>query len=101
MKQVDDQIELHLFYDYFKIGIPKRDNFKICHLEMDVPSEIKINGKLDHSLSGGMERTYMEHSFIFHLIAEVDTFSIMNAVEANTKLIPRPIKTINLMKRLY
>ena len=58
LKKVDNQIELHLLYDYYEIGEPKRDNFKLCNLEMNTPTEIKINGKLDHSLSSGRERTY-------------------------------------------
>ncbi|MCB0501632.1 MAG: hypothetical protein KDD32_03050 [Bacteroidetes bacterium] len=101
-KLVDDQIELHLRYDYYEVGQPKRDNFKLCVLEKDVPVEIKINGKLDHSLSSGRARTYKEHHYIFHLLGNTDNFEIQhNSRPTFRKTIPAPLKVIDLMKRLY
>ncbi|RZT00150.1 hypothetical protein [Aquimarina brevivitae] len=102
LKKVKEQIELHLLYDYYEIGAPKRDNFKICNLEINQPIAIKINGKLDHSLSSGRERSYKEHSYIFHLLGYANTFSwVREPFEGDVKSIPEPIKTVDLMKELY
>lgn len=102
LKIVNGQIELHLFYDLFEIGEPKRENFKLCNLEMNIPIEIKINGKLDHSLSSGRERSYKEHCYIFHLIGETDEFELTREpFRGSVKQIPKPLKTVDLMKDLY
>jgi len=102
LKKVDEQIELHLLYDYYEIGEPKRENFKLCNLEMNTPIEIKINGKLDHSLSSGRERTYKEHCYIFHLIGETDAFELVRPpFKGSIKNIPKPLKTVDLIKKLY
>jgi hypothetical protein len=102
LKKVDNQIELHLLYDYYEIGEPKRENFKLCNLEMNTPIEIKINGKLDHSLSSGRKRTYKEHCYIFHLIGETDAFELVRTpFKGSIKKIAKPLKTVDLMKKLY
>jgi hypothetical protein len=102
LKKVDKQIELHLLYDYYEIGEPKRENFKLCNLEMNTSIEIKINGKLDHSLSSGRERTYKEHCYIFHLIGETDAFELVRApFNGSIKKIPKPLKKVDLMRKLY
>lgn len=102
LKKVDKQIELHLLYDYYEIGEPKRENFKLCNLEMNTPIEIKINGKLDHSLSSGRERTYKEHCYIFHLIGETDAFELVREpFKGSIKKIPKPSKKVDLMRKLY
>jgi hypothetical protein len=102
LKKVDKQIELHLLYDYYEIGEPKRENFKLCNLEMNTPIEIKINGKLDHSLSSGRKRTYKEHCYIFHLIGETDAFELVRTpFKGSIKKIAKPLKTVDLMKKLY
>ncbi|MDG1398403.1 MAG: hypothetical protein P8P88_08450 [Polaribacter sp.] len=102
LKKVDNHIELYLLYDYYEIGEPKRDNFKLCNLEMNTPTEIKINGKLDHSLSSGRERTYKEHCYIFHLIGETDEFELARIpFKGSIKQIPNPIKKVDLMRKLY
>lgn len=100
-KVVRDVIELHLEYDYYEIGQPKRDNFKLCDLTYNVPVEIKINGKLDHSLSSGRERTFKENSYIVELIGTTRTIALAPSPLAIQKPIPKPHKTINLMKTLY
>jgi hypothetical protein len=102
LKKVDNQIELHLLYDYYEIGEPKRENFKLCNLEMNTSIEIKINGKLDHSLSSGQERTYKEHCYIFHLIGETDEFELARTpFKGSIKQIPKPSKKVDLMRKLY
>jgi hypothetical protein len=102
LKKVDNQIELHLLYDYYEIGEPKRENFKLCNLEMNIPIEIKINGKLDHSLSSGRERSFKEHCYIFHLIGEANEFELARPpFKGSIKQIPKALKTVDLMKELY
>lgn len=102
LKKNEDQIELHLLYDLYEIGEPKRENFKLCNLEVGVPLEIKINGKLDHSMSRGRERSYKEHCYIFYLIGETDEFELAREPFAGiVKSIPEPIKKVDLMKELY
>jgi hypothetical protein len=102
LKRVDNQIELHLQYDLYEIGEPKRENFKLCNLEINTPIEIKINGKLDHSLSSGRERSYKEHCYIFHLIGETAEFELVKEpFNGSIKQIPKALKTVNLMKKLY
>ncbi|GEM_PF-1090476 len=102
LSKIKDSVELHLFYDYFEIGEPKRHNFKLCELKIGVPVEIKINGKLDHSLSGRRGRTFKEHCYIFHLLGKTDTFELKREpYKEKIKQIPKPEKTINLMKELY
>jgi len=102
LKKENNQIELHLLYDLFEIGEPKRENFKLCNLKLNTPIEIKINGKLDHSYSKGRERTYKEHCYIFHLLGECNEFELVRTpFKCLKKQIPTPIKTIDLMKELY
>lgn len=102
LKKFDNQIELHLLYDLYEIGEPKRENFKLCNLEIGIPIEIKINGKLDHSFSRRGERLYKEHCYIFHLIGEVDEIELAREpFIGSVKQIPEPIKTVDLMKELF
>ena len=102
LKRINNQIELHLLYDLYEIGEPKRENFKLCNLEMNTPIEVKINGKLDYSMSRGRERSYKEHCYIFHLIGETDEFELAREpFKGSVKQIPKPLKTVDLMKELY
>lgn len=97
-----DIIELHLKYNHYEIGEPSRDNFKLCNLEQNVPVEIKINGKNDHSLSSGTARTFKEHHYIFHFIGEVNAIELRKeSLKGMAKVIPTPKKVIDLMKDLY
>ena len=90
---------IDLDYDEFKLGKPRRDNFTICTLEKNVPTEIKINGKLDMSLFGRRERTYHEINIIFNYLGTAN-YVTETSVPFNKK-IPSPSKTINLLKTLY
>lgn len=102
LQKKGNQIELHLLYNYYVIGEPKRENFKLCNLKLGRPIEIKINGKLDHSMSSRRERSYKEHCYIFHLIGETDEFELAREpFDGSVKSIPKPMKTVDLMKELY
>ena len=102
LKLVENHIELYLQYDSYEIGEPKRENFKVCEIRMESPVEVKINGKLDHSLTSGRERSFKERCYIFHLIGETNEFELAREpFGGSIKLIPKPLKTIDLMKELY
>ncbi len=97
-----EEIELHLDCDHFKIGVPKRENFKLCKLESDVATEVKINGKLDHSMSSGMERRLLEQHFIFCLHTGINRLELgRGPFGPFPKTIPKPKKAIGLMKELW
>lgn len=102
LKQAEDRIEIHLQYDLFAIGEPRRDNFKLGNLEEDIPIEIKINGKLDYALASGRERTYYEQDYIFHFLGQTKAFALArDPFGGSLKQIPKPAKVVDLMKRLY
>jgi hypothetical protein len=102
LREGDDGIEIHLQYDLFSIGEPRRDNFKLANLEEDVPIEVKINGKLDHAMASGRERTYHEQDYIFHLLGQTNEFELArDPFGGSQKNIPKPAKVVDLLKRLF
>lgn len=102
LKKKEAGIALSLNYDAYNIGEPKRDNFQLCYLELDKPVEIKINGKLDHTLTRGKERTFQEHHYIFHCLGQVDEIELLRSpADGINKKIPQPQKTVDLLKVLY
>lgn len=101
-KETNGRIDIHLQYDLFSIGEPRRDNFKLADLEVDTPVEIKINGKLDHAMASGRERTYHEQDYIFHLLGQTNEFELArDPFGGSQKNIPEPAKVVDLLKRLY
>ncbi len=66
IKRSDDVYELFLDYtsNALRIGIPKRDNHKICELKPSKPVRYKINGKSDFTMSGRKERSFCEFDYI-------------------------------------
>lgn len=102
LRNFSQNIELHLEYGHFSVGVPKRDNFKLCNLDVDVPIEVKINGKSDHSLSSGRERMFREQHFIFHLRGNIKEVELCREPFGPfPKHIPKPNKTVDLMKNLW
>ena len=102
LRNFSEDIEIHLEYGHFSVGVPERDNFKLCNLNLDMPTEVKINGKLDHSLSKGRDRMFREQHFIFHLhgnIKEVEFYR--EPFGPFQKTIPKPEKRVDLMKDLW
>jgi len=99
---VNGNIELHLKYDHFEIGEPAREDFKLCDLKPSHPVEVKINGKLDFSLTSRRARTYKEQIYIFDVLGEVDQIKSMDTVMPSMSLnIPSDRKVINLLKPLW
>lgn len=100
--KLNEKIELHLLYNQFAIGLPERDSFKLCDIKMNQPIEIKINGKLDFSLTSRRERTYIEQQYI------IQYFGVFNSCEIykpnssiSDKQFPSNLKSIDLNKVLW
>ncbi len=91
-------IQFGLKYDYSSIGDPTRDDFLLGTLEVDVPIELKINGKLDTSRG----RYYKEQTFIFHLLGEFNSCFLLkeNAIPF-IKSIPKNLKIVSLIKPIW
>ena len=98
----NSQIELHLRYSYFDVGIPARQDFKLCSLKQDVPVEIKINGKTDFSMSSRRARAFKEQRYIFEFLGEFDKCNLMKKpIKSTLKRVPKDRKVIDLMKTLW
>lgn len=95
-------IELHLRYDHFEVGMPKRNNFKLCELKNKEPVAIKINGKLDHTLTVGRARTFKEQHYIFEYLGDFDACHLLREpCPPYGKKIPVHRKTVDLIKPLW
>lgn len=87
-KSDKDAYELSLNYDLnsMKIGIPKRNNHKICDLKKGKPIRYMINGKSDFTMSRGKERTFYEFDYVIEWIGTVDKIEFRESNK--TKVIP-------------
>ena len=97
-----EELELHLLYNDFTVGIPKRNDFKICDLKENVPVEIKINGKTDFSMASGRPRVFREQFYVFELLGDFDSCMILrDPFPPVIKKIPGERKLIDLLKPLW
>jgi len=95
-------LEIHLEYGHFEIGQPMRQNFKLCEIEVGKPVEIRINGKIDHSLSSGLERLYKEQLYILEYLGEFEQcYLLKSPTQSRQKSIPVRRKVVNLLKTLW
>jgi hypothetical protein len=66
--QKTDKDSYELFIDYNSnagsIGVPRRENHKICDLQESKPIRFRTNGKSDFTLTGRKERTFNEFDYI-------------------------------------
>ncbi len=100
--QKGEAIEVHLMYDYFTIGEPKRDSYKLCNLKEKQVVEIKINGKLDHTLSRGSARLYKERHYVFKSLGAFHSVELCSKIKGFEKQkFPKIDKVVDLMKVLY
>lgn len=97
-----EELELHLKYDDFAVGIPKRADFKICDLKEKNPVEIKINGKTDFSMTSGRARVFKEQFYIFEVLGKFSSCQILrNPYPPVPKKVPGERKLIDLLKPLW
>lgn len=88
-----DKDSYELFIEYasnsMRIGIPKRENHKICDIKENKPIRYRINGKSDFTMSGSKERTFYEFDFIIEWIGKADKieFRELNKI-GKSKTIP-------------
>ena len=101
LKFVNERWELFLQYNYFAIGKPERDDFKLCDIYLNKPVEIKINGKIDFSASRGRERIYKEQYYVFEYLGAFRRCNIVMPFEYIRKKVPANSITIDLMKKLW
>jgi len=95
-----EEIELFIDWDYWKMGNPKRENFKVAELKKNCPVNIKIDGKRDFSLTGRSKRTFIENNYILEYKGMVREIEVLKENKIFIKKIPQDVKEINLMKYL-
>lgn len=97
-----DAMELHLVWNYFDVGEPKRPDIKLCDLTPSKAYEIRLNGKTDFSLTGRRPRHYLEQVFsVEHLGAFTQCHWIADSEVRPTKTRPLTRKLIDLRKPLW
>lgn len=97
-----ENLELHLRYDPFEIGIPERKNFKLCDLKKNKPVEIKINGKTDFSMASRRARVFKEQAYIIEYLGGFDKCKILKTPFNHvSKNIPTKRKVVDLLKPLW
>ncbi len=100
--RMKEEVELHLKYGYFEVGTPKRENFKLCDIKINVPVEIKINGKTDSSLSSRRDRVFKEQLYIFNYLGDFQNCKILKEPhDFKIKYVPEDRKVIDLIKQLW
>ncbi len=100
--RLEGELELYLQYGYFDVGIPKRNNFKLCQVKLGEPVEIKINGKIDTSLTAGKERTFKEQHYVFHYLGDFPNATLLREpFEPVQKHVPEQRKVVDLIKQLW
>ena len=100
--EIKNDLDIHLKYDKYEVGIPARANFKLCHLDELEPIEIKINGKIDSTASRGRERMFREQQYIFQYLGDFTKYKTFKEPSAPTlKNIPSKRKVVDLIKPLW
>lgn len=96
------ELELFLQYGHFDVGIPKRNNFKLCEVKLGQPVEIKINGKRDSSLTSGAERVFKEQHYVLHYLGDFSRAALMREpFEPVVKHVPEERKVVDMIKQLW
>jgi hypothetical protein len=94
--------EIHLRYEHMSIGAPSRADFRLTTLEPGQTAEVRINGKLDNSLSSGRARTYIEQAFLITWMGKFTRFVLLPDGRPADKQ-PTPVidKHVDLRKPLW
>jgi hypothetical protein len=98
----DNFFNLHLNYSghSYRIGVPRRADYKLAELKLNQPVRVSLNSKSDYERHA---RTYGHFEYVFVYYGLVTRFEVQSASEL-TLLKPVPIdeaKHINLLKVLY
>jgi hypothetical protein len=97
-----EHLELHLRYGYFEVGIPTRENFKLCEIREKKPIEIKINGKIESSLTSRRARVFKEQTYIITYLGDFSQSRILKEpFSATLKKVPTNRKVVDLVKPLW
>ena len=103
-KSINNSFDLFIDYDSnaTSIGIPKRNNHKICELRPEHPIRYKINGKSDFTMTGRKQRTFYEYDYIIEFIGKANRIEFLELNKiSKTKEIPfESCKMINERKIL-
>lgn len=100
--KMKEDLELHLKYGYFEVGIPERQNFKLCNINKNQSIEIKINGKTDSSLSSRRARVFKEQYYIYDYIGDFHKCKILKEpFDSHLKHVPENRRVIDLIKQLW
>jgi hypothetical protein len=100
--RMKEELELHLKYGYFEVGIPERENFKLCTIKQNSPVEIKINGKTDASLSSRRARVFKEQYYVIEYLGDFSHCKLLKEpFETHIKHVPENRKVVDLIKPLW
>lgn len=97
-------MEIHLAYSQYDnhIGSPRRADYQVGHLSVEMPVRVTINGKLDFSMSGRRARTYVVRDYYFVLLGEFRKFGFYPKDELLTmKPLPLTARHTDLQTILY
>ncbi len=95
-----EKCSLWLHYHQSTIGLPERENFRLCHLKKNEAVEVLINGKFDFSLAARTQRTYLEQKYSVSYLGDFDTFEISKTT-FDKQPENNPKKVIDLRKILW
>jgi hypothetical protein len=94
--------EVHLRYDHMNIGSPSRSDFRLASLGPGQTVEVRINGKLDNSMSSGRARTYLEQAFLITWLGRFSRFLLRpEGLSHEMRPAPRVDKRVDLRKPLW
>lgn len=102
LKRDHEELELFLQHGYFEVGIPSRDNFKLCTIKKNSPVEIKINGKTESSLTARRARQFKEQHYIIDYIGDFRSCKLLREpYDPVIKQVPANRKVVDLIKPLW
>ena len=102
LKRNQEELELFLQHGYFEVGIPARENFKLCTIKKNSPVEIKINGKTESSLTARRARQFKEQHYIIDYIGDFCSCKLLREpYDPVIKQVPTNRKVVDLIKPLW
>jgi hypothetical protein len=96
----ENALSINFEWDYFKVGVPVRENHKLFELSALKSINVLVNGKVDSTLTVGTRRYYQEMEYIFISYGSFSSYEYLNS-DIVKQLSYKLDKKIDLMKRLY